>query len=88
MYPVLARIVSPGNVLLSICSRETCLMCWFAKRARHQRVSILDVKSTGVAHVPIVVLFDWVGSSPVTMLLLWLHEWGGCGSWETGLSTK
>ena len=22
------------------------------------------------------------------MLLLWLHDWGDHGSWETGLSTK
>ncbi len=78
MYPPLASIVSPGDVLLSICSLEPCLVHRLAKMARHWRVSVLNVKSTGVTHVPIVVLFDRVGSSPVTMLLLWLHE---RGSW-------
>ena len=88
MYPPLASIVSPSNVLLSICLREPCLVRWLAKRARHQCVSVLNVKSTGVSHIPIVVSFDRVGSSPVTMLLLLLHEWGDRGSWETGLSAK
>ena len=88
MYPPLTSIVSPGNVLLSICSREPCLVRWLAKRARHCCVSVLDLKSTGVTHIPIIVSFDRVGSSPVTMLLLWLYERGDCGSWEIGLSTK
>ena len=88
MYPPLASIVSLCNVLLRFCLSEICLVCRLAKKAHHRRVSILDVKSTGVAHVPIVVLFDWIGSSPVTMLLLLLHKWGGRGSWETSLSAK
>ena len=88
MNSPLASIVSLGNVLLNICACEPCLVRWLAKRARHQCVSILNVKSTGVAHIPIVVSFDRVGSSPVTMLLLLLHEWGDWGSWETNLSAK
>ncbi len=88
MHPLSAGDVPRRNILLRIFTCEPHLVTCLTKQARHQPVSVLNVKPPWVTHIPIFIPLVYIGKVCCARLMLWLHGWGDYRSWEAGIATK
>ncbi len=63
MHPLRASVTSRGELLLCVRAGERHVVGWFApiEMARLRIVGVLDIESTRVTNIPVVVNFVWVG---------------------------